>query len=193
MATTRERREARAARLREWADKRAAKADAAHRQADTMADAIPLGQPILVGHYSEGRDRRYRDRIGRTYERAVEHGRKADDMRRRADNIEAAADRAIYSDDDDAVEKLRERVADLEAQRDRIKRYNAACRKAGESTAAALEILDERQRRALASTVAHAPYQVGKSGEYPKHGLANLSGQISKNRKRLAALEREGA
>jgi hypothetical protein len=35
--------------------------DDAHR----MADAIPFGQPILDGHHSEGRDRRYRDRIHR--------------------------------------------------------------------------------------------------------------------------------
>ncbi len=28
-----------------------------------MAQAIPFGQPILVGHHSEKRDRRYRGRI----------------------------------------------------------------------------------------------------------------------------------
>jgi hypothetical protein len=51
--TTRERREARAARLREWADKREAKSTAAFDAVRQIADNIPMGQPILVGHHSE--------------------------------------------------------------------------------------------------------------------------------------------
>jgi hypothetical protein len=50
MSTYRERREARAERLREWADKRAEKAGAAAERASEMGAAIPFGQPILAGH-----------------------------------------------------------------------------------------------------------------------------------------------
>ena len=37
-----------------------------------MASVIPFGQPILVGHHSERRDRSYRDRIRSTEDRAVD-------------------------------------------------------------------------------------------------------------------------
>lgn len=56
--TYRDRREAKADRLREWAEKREAKAAAAFDSAATLSDAIPFGQPILVGHHSEKRARR---------------------------------------------------------------------------------------------------------------------------------------
>lgn len=56
--TYRERREARAEKLREWAAKRDAKSAAGFQAARTVADGIPLGQPILVGHHSEKRHRR---------------------------------------------------------------------------------------------------------------------------------------
>ena len=32
------------------------------KQSDKMASVIPMGQPILVGHHSEKRDRNYRER-----------------------------------------------------------------------------------------------------------------------------------
>lgn len=176
--TYRERREAKAERLRGWAASREAKAAAELARATERASAIPFGQPILVGHHSEGRDRNYRAKISRGFERSFEHANKAADMSRRADGIEAAADRAIYSDDVDAVDRLRERVAELEHERNRWKAYNAACR-AGDVDAA--RFLDERQKRKLGSTLGqHAPAYV----------LSNLGGNITRNRKRLVELER---
>jgi hypothetical protein len=185
MTTYRERREARAGRLDEWADKRKAKADTAFATASTMADAIPFGQPILVGHHSERRDRNYRDRIGQNMARGVDHSRKAESMRSRAANIRAAADHAIYSDDVDAVERLAEKLADLEAQRDRIKRYNATARKGSPDPS----ILDEKQRRDLESCARFQPeYFARKKQQMPSYALANLSGVISTTRKRLDSL-----
>jgi hypothetical protein len=181
---TRERRLARADRLEGWADSREVKADAAHAQASSMADAIPFGQPVLVGHYSEGRDRRYRDRIHSTMGRAVEHGRKADTMRSRAANIRDAADRAIYSDDVDAVEQLEAKIAGLEAERDRIKRYNATARKGSPD----LSILDDDQRADLVSLAGIGSAFMGKGGSFPAYKLSNLSGVISTSRKRLESL-----
>jgi len=187
--TYRERREAKAERLREWADKREAKSKAALSQADAMYDAIPFGQPILVGHYSEGRDRRYRDRAWNTMGRGVEHGRKAEEMRRRADNIEAAAERAVYSDDPDAAERLTERIAELEAERARIVAYNKSCRKAAKTGGTGdLSLLDDRQRAEIATLARVCPYQVRDGGAFPSYATSNLSGNIGRLRKRLAAL-----
>jgi hypothetical protein len=189
MATYRERREARAERLRDWADKREVKSQAALEQANAMHDAIPFGQPILVGHYSEGRDRRYRDRAWNTMGRGVEHGRKAEEMRRKADNIEAAADRAIYSDDPDAVDRLAERIAGLEAERDMLKRYNASCRKAAKTGGTGdLSILDDKWRAEIATLTRVCPYQMRAGGGFPAYVSSNLSGNIARLRKRLADL-----
>lgn len=186
MSTTRERREARAARLRESADKREASGNAALEHSRQMMDAIPFGQPILVGHHSEGRDRRYRDRAWNTMDRGVEDTRKATSMRSRADNIEAAADRAIYDDDHDVVERLENRIAELEAERDRIKAYNASARKAARKGGEAdVSLLDERQQRDLAVTLKYHPRNQADR-TFPSYHLSNLAGNIRRYKQRLA-------
>lgn len=193
MSTYRERREARAERLRGWADKREAKSDAAYEQAQGMAEHIPFGQPILVGHHSERRDRNYRDRIGRTYDRSFEDAAKAKSMRERAKNIEDAAAAAIYDDDPDAIERLQAKIEFLEAQRKRITDYNKSCRKAlkadPESKHGDLSILDEQQQRSLASLARVAPYQIRPGGAFPGYATSNVGGTISQAKARLARLQ----
>jgi hypothetical protein len=186
MATTRERREAKAERLREWAAKREQSGTAALEQGRQMYDAIPFGQPILVGHHSEGRDRRYRDRAWNTLGRGVEDHRKAASMASRADNIEAAADRAIYDDDPDVVERLTERIAELEAERDRWKAYNRSARK----DEANLDLLDERQQAALEGALKYHPRNVAAGGTVPSYTLSNLSGNIRRYKERLKRIQR---
>ncbi len=122
----------------------------------------------------------------------MEHADKADAMRSRADNIEKAADHAIYSDDADAIERLRERIAELEAQHDRITTNNKAARaakKAGRPiNADDLAILDDRQRADLLMLA-----RVGMmrpDGTFPSYATANLGGNISKQRERLEGIER---
>jgi len=168
--TYRDRREARAERLRGWADKRDDKAEAARAAAD--ANTLPFGQPILVGHHSEAAHRRVLKRQHAAMDRLVEHSGKAASMRAKADNIEAAAAHAIYSDDEDAIERLRERVAELEAQRETMKATNAAFRKA--------------HRAELKTMSAFARDQ---ALPHPGYELSNLGANINRNRKRLAALE----
>lgn len=184
--TYRERREARAERLRSWADKRAEKAEASFSQAESISDRIPMGQPILVGHHSERRHRRDLDRIDSGMRRGFEHERKAENMRSRAEGIESQLDHSIYSDDPDAIERLRERIADLEAERDAIKAYNASCRKGAPDASG----LSEKRRRDLAVTIERCSNSLGPNGQFPSYVLANLNGNINRNRKRLAALER---
>lgn len=187
----RERQEAKADRLAEWAAKRAEKAEASLTQARAMGEAIPLGQPILVGHHSERADRRYRGRIDSTYRKAFEHGQKAESMAARSAGITAQLDRSIYSDDHDAIDRLNERIAELEAERDRVKAYNASCRQAAKSGGTGdLSLLDDRQRADILSTAKVCPYQIGPGGAFPAYHLSNLSGNIKRYRDRLAEVER---
>jgi transposase len=115
-------------------------------------------------------------------------------MRGRAANIEAAAERAIYSDDPDAPERLRERIAGMEAERDRIKAYNADCRAMAKVGAMGdRSILDQRRRDDLASIERHCPYQLRPGHALPAYATSNLSGNIGRLRERLASFGPETA
>jgi hypothetical protein len=171
--TYRERREARAERLRSWAGSREQKSEAAFGNAHRIAEQIPFGQPILVGHHSEGRARRDQGRIENGMRAGIEHGRKAESMRSRADNIEAAAARAIYSDDPDAIERLNVKLAQLEAERETMKATNTEYRK---------QHRDELK--------AMSPYERGQSVPYPSYALTNLGGTITRTRQRIEQLTR---
>ena len=129
--TYRERRTRRAERLRGWAEKRRRKSDASFVAAHNAVAGIPFGQPILVGHHSERRHRADLARCDAKMHAGIEHRDKAASMESRADEIERQADHAIYDDDPDAIDQLRERIALLESQRGRIKTVNADIRKRG--------------------------------------------------------------
>lgn len=186
--TTRERKLARAERLEGWADGREAKGNATLDRANQLADMIPMGQPILVGHHSERRHRRHLDQIHSGMDRGIGDLRKAESMRSRAAGIVSAADRAIYSDDPDAIEQLEARIAVLEAERDRWKAFNAAVRKAKEVTEDALNLLDGHQRAQYVGSVKYGC--PGKYGQAPAYHVSNLTGNIKRNRDRLAQLQR---
>ena len=76
--------EARRQRLLNRAARAEATSRAASREAGRIADAIPMGQPILVGHHSEKRHRRDLARMDRNMRTAVDSAGRAEELRRRA-------------------------------------------------------------------------------------------------------------
>lgn len=80
-----ERMEARADALKAKAERHGAEATARFDSMQRRMDAIPFGQPILVGHHSEGRHRREIDRIDRDLEAGVEAHTTAKEAARRAE------------------------------------------------------------------------------------------------------------
>lgn len=66
-----ERQEERAERFENYSEKRQRDADQAQKAVAAIADNIPLGQPILVGHHSERHARRDAERIENGMRRAV--------------------------------------------------------------------------------------------------------------------------
>lgn len=178
--TYRERRQARADRLRGWAQTREERASA------TLAanDALPYAHDIAF--LTQPGRIVARERLNASDQRAHESLAKAAEMNRRADSIDAATDRAIYSDDPDATERLAEKIAGLEAERARIVAYNTACRKAGKVTAEALALLDDSQRASVRQLA-----DIGflrANGSMPSYATSNLSGNIGRLRDRLARL-----
>jgi hypothetical protein len=185
--TYRERRERRAERRRDWAEGRLAKAEAASRASQDTTAGIPFGQPILVGHHSEGKHRRAVERSQRQASKSIQHRDMAERHSQAAKTIKAQLDRSIYDDDRDAIDQLRGRIKAAEEGRERIKRYNASCRKGQRD----LTVLSEDQKKELLSIL-----QVGfggDDGQFPGYVLSNLGGRISRDRKRLARLEKEAS
>jgi hypothetical protein len=115
--------EARRQRLLRASASAAGEAEALHGRAQSMASVIPMGQPILVGHHSEGRDRRYRARFGRLYEKSFEAQKQAEELRIRA---AAVGTGGISSDDPDAVTKLRDQLTTIQGSIARMKAVNSA-------------------------------------------------------------------
>lgn len=189
--TYRERRLAKADRLRGWADRRDEKAEAAADRARQIGDLIPMGQPILVGHHSESRHRRDIARMQGATRASLENQAKARDFRSRAAGIEAQAAAAIYDDDPAAVERLEERIATLEAERDRVKRFNASCRKKSPD----YSILTPEEVTAVQDLLRVAAFQcTDKNGTlkgFPAYHLSNLSANIRRQQDRLAQLRRK--
>jgi hypothetical protein len=116
---------------REKAERKAARlgrqAEAQWESARTETAAIPMGQPILVGHHSA---RRHRNALANQERKA----RQALETARAAESAESAAARAGYaisSDDPDALAALEACLAEFEVSRVVSKAVNAAYRKGG--------------------------------------------------------------
>jgi hypothetical protein len=185
--TRREKLERRAEKRREWAGSAEAKADAAHERVHQIADGIPFGQPILVGHHSEKRARADQARMERGMRTSVDESRKAERHEQAAASIERQLRTSVFSDDEDAVERLEAQIAELEAERDRAKAYNASCR---EGTPDA-SLLDDKQRENLLTLARVAPYQLGKNGSLPSYAVSYVTRAISEKRKRVEQITRD--
>lgn len=163
------RKAARIDRLTARAAKHERLSSAAFERSHEMMDAIPFGQPILVGHHSEGRDRRYRDKAWNLLGKGVKEGEYAAHLRDRA--YAAEANTAISSDDPEALAKLDARIAELEAKREAMKLANACYRK---DHGAELRTM--------------TPYMRSQAVPFPAYSLQNLGGNIARLKERRAHL-----
>lgn len=186
--TRRERMTARLERRNEWAGKALAASAVAGALASEIISHIPMGQPILVGHHSERHHRRDLDRVDAAMSRAVERSRMADRHEAVAATLERTLDRSIFSDDDNAADALRARIADLEAQRARVVALNKLIRRElkGGLTPGWLDRIGatEGERRDILSNV-----QAWRSPVFPSYATANIGGRIAADKKRIAEIE----
>ncbi len=166
MSTYRERREARADRLEEWAAKRTVAAEAALTSHPEMRhDWAFITQPGRIVA---------REKMNASDDRAMASLTKARGMAERSVGIRQQLDTSIYSDDHDAIERLTEKVAKLEALREKMKAANAAYRK-------------EHRAELKGMTV----YERSQAVPYASYSISNLGGQITTARKRLESLKLE--
>lgn len=121
-----EKQEARADRYRELARKAEEQSTNAYNQSHKMVEHIPMGQPILVGHHSERAHRNALDRSWNQMGKSVELSKKAEYYRDKAQAAEKNDN--IYLEDDDAVERLQEKVEKLEEFQTMMKETNKIIR-----------------------------------------------------------------
>ncbi|QPQ89165.1 DUF3560 domain-containing protein (plasmid) [Burkholderia gladioli] len=172
--------QARRDRLEACADRARSASNMTYTRAEVMASAIPFGQPILRGHHSERRDRNYRARIHNTFGKAFALQDQAKELERRA----AAVGRGgISSDDPEAVDKLRVKLAELEERHERMKRTNALIRREDRAGLAALGYTADAIEKLF------RPDYRGRAG-FASYELTNSSANIRRIRDRIAALEK---
>ncbi|MBZ5709663.1 DUF3560 domain-containing protein [Nannocystis pusilla] len=174
-----ERRQARVSGLEAAARGRAAQADRLTRES---SEGLPdNGQPILVGHHSEGRHRRMIERSHTKMRKSIELADEAENLQRRANA--AAKNRAISSDDPDAIEKIRAKIDHLEESSAQWKTINRAVRsKDPHSSLAALGVSPRRIDELL------KPDFAGRVG-IPDYQLSNTRAEIRRLKERLTELE----
>jgi hypothetical protein len=150
-----------------------------------MADAIPMGQPILVGHHSEKRDRRYRDRIQGTLRKAHEAQQEAERLEHAAHA--AAVNPAISSDDPEAVKLLREKLLTLEKFQALAVKVNAIVRRHKANPAAARGELAALGLNPVTIENALTPDFMGRLG-VPDYSIKNNGAEIRRVKARIEEL-----
>lgn len=118
--------EAKRQRLLERAEKHRHISEASFQRASRIANNIPLGQPILIGHHSERHHRADIARIDNGMRKGIEAEKYAKHLEARAEGL---GTHGISSDDPEAVVKLKEQLVKLEAVQARMKAANSIIHK----------------------------------------------------------------
>lgn len=185
--TTREKLERKLEKRKEWAGKASEKCSAEFETARKITENIPFGQPILVGHHSERMHRRDIERSASHMDKGCAEYRKAEYHEEKARGLQDQLDRTIFSDDEDAVERLQERIDERKATQERYKAANKIIR--GKSTAAekiaALVNLGFGEE--------NARERVEKNLPIPAYALTNNNGEIHRLEARIKDIKRRQA
>ena len=181
-----DRKEFRIDRLRERANNATTKCNDHHATADKISDRFYMGQPILVGHHSEGKARRDQDKMHNHMGKAVDAGKKSDRLNDRANSAEN--NKNISNDDPEALVKLRKKLASLEKLQVRIKAANKIFRNKkmadNEKITELLNLgIDEESAR-----LGLEPDYAGKFG-IPSYALTGNNTKIRNTKKRIKDIQ----
>lgn len=114
-----ERQQIKKERYEELADKARKKSKEQSEKHNKIASNIPMGQPILVDHYSTNRHRNDIRKMQRAIEKSICEDEKADYYDSKVSNIEK--NNTISSDDPEAIQKLEHKLQVLENETAKIK------------------------------------------------------------------------
>jgi hypothetical protein len=155
-----------------------------------IASRRPFGQPILVGHHSE---RAHRNDLERQHNKDAQACRLFQEAEQASHAAEAAAtNRAISSDDENALEKLTAKVRSLEQLRDRMKAINADYRKCNGDVDRMTNVSDDQKAW---MKVKKESWYMGPDRWRPFDGyqFTNTGAEIRRLQKRIEDLSRPAA
>jgi hypothetical protein len=185
-----QKKQARIERYKVLAGKNQKASDEHVERAFDMGKIIPPGQPILIGHHSEKRDRNYRAKIDNVHRKGRALEEKAQWY---ADKAAAAeANTAISSDDPKAIEKLKEKLEAMEHYQAIMKACNAIIRKKTLSPEDKIQKLGEHNIESSFAQQLLAGDYCGRIG-FPSYKLTNNNANMATVRKRIKALEATAA
>lgn len=162
------------------AAKNEAESNQLYKTAQDMAGMIPMGQPILVGHHSEKRDRNYRNKIHNIFGKAYEKSNKAEYYEDKAEAI--AYNTAIFSDDPEALQKLKSKLKALQELQEFMKAGNKCIKKQDKTGFLALPFATEQLWAELS-----IPDRFKRTG-FPSFKLTNNNATIRATEKRIEEL-----
>lgn len=177
------RQEARRQRLHSAAANAQAEADRRLDAAHQIGDMIPLGQPILVGHHSEGRHRRDIARIHTNMDKGVEAMKRAEELTHRANGVGTGG---ISSDDPDALSKLEEKLAAMQERQAHMTAVNKLVRRKDRSGLVTMGLSEQR------ITKLFTPDFCGRIG-YAPFELTNNNANIKRVQGRIKELQAKPA
>lgn len=177
------RKEARIERLREKSEKMKAESVEAFSNARKIQDSIPMGQPILIGHHSEKRARRDRDKIDANIKKSVEKQELAEYYDEKIKATEKNT--KISSDNPQAIELLEDKISKLKARQQRYKDMNKYYRK--HKTMLGFEDLSDEKAAEINKRI-DEDYSFNKKPA-PSYILSNLNSMIKSTEKRLEQLK----
>lgn len=165
-------------RNQERASKARAEAQRAYNESTRLAEMIPFGQPILVGHHSEKGHRAHINKIHSKMGKAIELDKKADYYESKGQST------AISSDDPEAVRLLKEKLAGLERSQAMMKEANKLVKKNDIIGIISLGYSETQAREIL------KPDFCGRIG-FASYVLTNNNANIKTVQKRIDALTKQ--
>jgi hypothetical protein len=126
MKNYQEKQEAKRERFERLAEKNEAKNSEHWERSSKATEGMPFGQPILVGHHSEGRHRAAIARAHREADRALEASKKAKYYAEKANSVGTGG---ISSDDETAIEQLKAKIEKQKKMLEQCKSINKMIRK----------------------------------------------------------------
>jgi len=180
-----EKRESRINRFQERADKAKEKGKQCFQRSRDLVKHIPPGQPILVGHHSEKRHRRTFERSHQAMDSGHAELEKAKYYAQKASAAESNT--AISSDDPEAIEKLKKKLAALKAEQELMKKLNAYYKKHG--TCVGFEGFNDEKARQIDEKIESQEHYLQKR-PFQSFDLTCNNANIKSTEKRIKDLER---
>lgn len=178
-----ERQNNRLARYEKLADKANANSILLSQKSRQMAECIPFGQPILIGHHSEKGDRNFRAKIHSTMGRSVQEMKKAEYYENKASSVGGGG---ISSDDPTATDKLKSKLKTLQEAQERMKSANKIIKKMTDKDLCIKSLIDIGFSEKVAIQALNPMY--GSMG-FPSYTLQNNNAEMNRLKKRIAELE----